>query len=727
MCYGFFTLILISMIKKNLQFEVTIIGGGVAGVNAAIAAARNGAKTLLINSSPVLGGNSSSEIRVWTRGSSGGGNIFSEEMGILGELKLRNQYINQKLSPIIWDEVLLEAVKNEKNITLLLNTLVVSAAYEDNSIKSIEAFSVRGEAHYFINSNIFVDASGDGIIASATDIDFVIGKESQDEYNEEYAPIKPSLCTQGSSILFFTEEKDEKVKFIAPSFAYSIEVIDSLINNDGRIVNEKTNGLDFWWVEYGGDVDMFTQANEVAFELKKIAYGIFNYIKNSGLYDADNLDLVWIGNIPGKRESRRFKTDTILTYNDIKNKKVFDDVAFYGGWFLDFHPEGGIYSTEQSCIQIPVGIYPIPLSSLYSSKVKNLLLCGRIIGTTHSSFASTRIMDTCALSGQAAGTAAAYLSNNNKITSDLNKDYQKVQEQLEDMLLINKEPKIVDKDITINVNSTISKVPGKEIGSLKGGDKEIFLTVDYRAIESSKIIIDALEDTTISVKKREDILPHRFDIAYSDEKEIYLNKGRNSISLSDYKSNKPCFITLKFKTNEKVSFPTLDENLPGFLLGYIKNPKYYNPYIVLDDFSYLSKDNLLGGYNRPYNGYNAWTSNSIDCEIKLKSKNKFDLLKIYFDPSLERELVSSRQLKVNESHMIDEVFGVAKSLVKDFNIIPYSNNQELETIEIRNNYQRLVKINFSEEIDSLIIKFINTWGEKRIRIFNIEIENKKRR
>ncbi len=709
------------MNKENLNFDITVVGGGVSGTIAAIAAARNGCKCLLINSSPVLGGNSSSEIRVWTRGSSGGGNIFSEEMGILGELKLRNQYINQHLSPIIWDEVLLEAVLNEKNITLLLNTLVVSTLVEDDIVKSVKAFSIKGETQYIIQSKVFIDASGDGIVASATNINYVIGKESRNEYNEEVAPLKASTCTQGSSILFFTEKKDYKTNFIPPSFAYTIDEIDMLINNDGRIVNEKTNGLDFWWVEYGGDTDMFSKSNDVALELKKLAYGIFNYIKNSGLYDVDNLDLVWIGNIPGKRESRRFKTDTVLTYNDIKDRKVFDDVAFYGGWFLDFHPEGGIYSKEQSCIQIPVGIFPIPLSTLYSSKVKNLLLCGRIIGTSHSSFASTRIMDTCALSGQAAGTAASYLVENNKTTVDLQSDYSFVQKKLKDIIFIGKDAINIKKPIEVSVSSTISKVPGKENGSLIAGENEIFLTITNNVIKKTCIIIDAQDITEITVRSREDILPHRFDIDYNKSKTIKLNKGRNKIDISIFTVKNPCYLTLAFKGSNLVSFPTLDENLPGVLMGYLNKPKYYNPMIVLENFSSFSKDNLFNGYNRAYNNYNAFVSDSIDSEIKVKVKD-CNLIKLYFDPSLERELVSSRQLKVNKSHLIDDIFGVASSLVKDFDVIPYKNNKPLEKICIRNNYQRLVKIKFTEEIDSFIIKFLATWNENRIRLFSIELE-----
>src|SRR5699024_5463672 len=109
----------------------------------------------------------------------------------------------------------------------------------------------------------------------------------------------------------------------------------------GRIVNEKMNGCDYWWVEYGGTLDTISSNQEIGLELKKLVLGIWNYIKNSGKFDADNLELEWVGNIPGKRESRRFIGETILTQNDIRENKYTKDGVCYGGWYMDFHPSEG--------------------------------------------------------------------------------------------------------------------------------------------------------------------------------------------------------------------------------------------------------------------------------------------------------------------------------------------------------------------------------------------------
>ena len=107
---------------QTMRTQLAVIGGGPAGVCAAIAAARHGIQTMLVTDRPVLGGNSSSEIRVWTRGATGAGNLWAEEMGVWGELKLENLYRNSDANPVFWDETLLDAVLREKNLTLLLNT-----------------------------------------------------------------------------------------------------------------------------------------------------------------------------------------------------------------------------------------------------------------------------------------------------------------------------------------------------------------------------------------------------------------------------------------------------------------------------------------------------------------------------------------------------------------------------------------------------------------------------
>ena len=149
------------MKKKYLNASLIVAGGGVSGVCAALAAARLGIKTILVHNRPVLGGNSSSEIRVWTRGATGAGNLFSEEMGILGILKMRNLYTNPQFNPIFWDEVLLDSVLKEKNITLLLNTNIENLECKEEYIQKISGVQQASETEYVLAGDMYIDATGD--------------------------------------------------------------------------------------------------------------------------------------------------------------------------------------------------------------------------------------------------------------------------------------------------------------------------------------------------------------------------------------------------------------------------------------------------------------------------------------------------------------------------------------------------------------------------------------
>src|SRR5699024_6638192 len=148
---------------------------------------------------------------------------------------------------------------------------------------------------------------------------------------------------------------------------------------------------------------------EIKWELWKVVYGIWNYVKNSGEFpEANTKTLEWVGMIPGKRESRRFEGDYILTQKDAVEQHEHYDAVACGGWALDLHPADGVYSDQSSCTQWhSKGVYQIPYRSYYSKSIDNLFLAGRIISTSHVAFGSSRVMATCAHGAQAVGMAAA--------------------------------------------------------------------------------------------------------------------------------------------------------------------------------------------------------------------------------------------------------------------------------------------------------------------------------
>jgi hypothetical protein len=172
---------------------------------------------------------------------------------------------------------------------------------------------------------------------------------------------------------------------------------------------EKIN-TNFYWIELGGMGDTIRDTENVRDELLKIAFGVWDHMKNHGEHGADNWELDWIGFLPGKRESRRYIGDYILTQNDVENGRVFPDTVAYGGWQIDNHLPGGFNMSGQDGAHLQkrrlTEPYGIPLRSLYSKNISNLMFAGRNISASHVAFSTVRVMATCGVMGQAAGTAA---------------------------------------------------------------------------------------------------------------------------------------------------------------------------------------------------------------------------------------------------------------------------------------------------------------------------------
>jgi len=380
--------------------DLCVVGGGLAGVCTAVAAARHGARVLLMQDRPVLGGNASSEIRMWICGARGDNN---RETGIIEEIQLKNFYRNPNLNYHIWDSIVYETVIMEENITLLLNCSCQSAEMDGNVIKSVTGWQGTSETYHTIYASYFADCSGDSILAPLTGAEFRIGRESRYEFNESIEPEVADRHTMGLSCLFQIRETDRPQKFIPPSWAYTFPTDDDIPLREHHI------GTNYWWIEVGGDKDSIHDTDDLRHELLKIAFGVWDHIKNHGDHGADNWVMDWIGFLPGKRESRRYVGDYIITQNDVESGGKFPDIVAYGGWTMDDHfPAGfyhrGSYPTIHHPAPSPWGI---PWRSLYSKNIENLGFAGRNISVTHAALSSSRVMATCALLGQALGTGVA--------------------------------------------------------------------------------------------------------------------------------------------------------------------------------------------------------------------------------------------------------------------------------------------------------------------------------
>jgi hypothetical protein len=398
------------MKNELVQTDITVVGGGLSGVCAAVAAARLGRTVALVQNRPVLGGNSSSEVRVWVCGATAHGiNRYARETGIMGEMFVENQYRNPDGNPYLWDLIVLETVKAETNIRLFMNTDVheVEANGDETSrsIQSVTGWMMGSERRIRFESGMYLDCTGDGLIGFLAGANYRIGREARHEYNEEWAPETADSITLGSTLLFYTKDAGHPVKYVPPSFAKDITNTSIPLK---RVIRSGDSGCHYWWIEWGGELDTVHENERIRDELWSVIYGIWDYIKNSGQFEADNMTLEWVGSIPGKREYRRFVGDYVLNQNDILAQTPFEDRIGFGGWSIDLHPPQGMYATESgSKHKHADGIYHIPFRSLYSVNVNNLMFAGRNISASHVAFGTTRVMATCAVIGEAAGMGAA--------------------------------------------------------------------------------------------------------------------------------------------------------------------------------------------------------------------------------------------------------------------------------------------------------------------------------
>lgn len=411
-------------VAEERHVPLVVVGGGLSGLCAAIAAARQGTRTILIQDRPVLGGNSSSEIRVHPVGASVHGyNRDARETGLIEELFLEVRARTYGLRQVngqhypMWDVILAEKAEAEPNLTLLLNTRVVGVETADDTrdgygtrVTGLLAVQGTTERVLRLHPELVIDATGDGFIALQSGAPFRYGREGRAEFGESWAPEVADDIVLGSTIMFAARDVGRPVPFVPPVWAHVFpdETALPFRNHD-----EFQSG--YWWLEWGGRLNTVADNETIRRELHAAVFGVWDHIKNRcavpGVRErAATWALDWIGHLPGRRESRRFEGDYILSERDILAglAAVPHDVVAYGGWPIDLHAPDGVYSPDRPCAQPPLpGLYGIPLRSLYSRTVANLFLAGRDISATHVAHGTTRVMKTCAAIGEASGIAAA--------------------------------------------------------------------------------------------------------------------------------------------------------------------------------------------------------------------------------------------------------------------------------------------------------------------------------
>lgn len=753
---------------KIVQIDVDFVvaGGGLAGVCAAISAAREGVKVALVQDRPVLGGNASSEIRLWALGATshmGNNNRWAREGGIIDEILVENTYRNKEGNPVIFDTVILDKVRAEKNINLFLNTAIYDIKKSsEKKISSIEAYNTQNETKYVFSAPFFCDSTGDGLLAYLAGATFRIGAEDSEEFDEKFAPDIVQYGEKlGHTILFYTKDAGKPVKYTAPDFAMSMDEVETKINRiqNQNYFNPKQIGCKYWWIEYGGRLDTIADTEEIKFKLLEVLYGIWNYIKNSGKYtDVDNLTLEWVGTIPGKRESRRFMGYHILNQKDVIEQKQFDDAVALGGWSLDLHPADGVFSKmKNACNQWhSKGIYPIPYRSYVTPDLDNVFLAGRIISATHVAFASSRVMATSAAGGQAVGTAAAYCIKNNctpkeLMQSDKMNAYQQVLVKngvyLPQKKVFLSDNLLSDAEIKVSSQLKLNEIPFD--GVWKNLDQSVaqMLPLAKGSIPEISVRLKVSKKTQQKVELRisSKSFNHTPDITL---KTLVLNlkEGEQEVKLCfDADIPATCYGFISFMKNPDVAIQTSKMRITGIISVFNKILPAVSNWgkqeapegIGVESFEFwcperrpngqniamkispaiecFSKENLLNPIYRPVEKPNAWIADFKDknafIELKWTEMKKISEIILFADTDYDHPMES-----VQWGHYDDKMpFCIDKVRIT-------SNGKELKVIH--NNHQTLIKITIEDEefTDNIQIHLENSTLNVPISLFGIIIK-----
>jgi len=645
---------------ENLAADLIIVGGGLAGTCAAITAARAGIKVILVQDRPVLGGNASSEVRLWVLGATshmGNNNRWAREGGVIDEILVENLYRNPEGNTIIFDTILLEKVTEEPNIRLLLNTSVYQVdKVSEDKIEKVWAFCSQNSTQYELAAPWFCDASGDGIMAFSAGAAFRMGAESQEEFGEKFAPTSEYGELLGHTIYFYTKDTGRPVRFVPPS--YALQDITQIPRY--KSFNASDFGCRLWWIEYGGRLDTVHETEKIKWELWKVVYGVWNYIKNSGNFpEAENLTLEWVGNIPGKRESRRFEGEYMLRQQDIVEQKTFPDAVAYGGWSIDLHPADGVFSEKPGCNQWHgKGIYQIPFRCFYSRNISNLLLAGRIISASHVAFGSSRVMGTCAHGGQAVGMVAALAVKNNWSLAQLNEpqNMQVLQQELlktghyiPGLKFESRENLVNAAKISASSTFVLKEIPFNGPWINLEYSAAQMLPVAAGKLPGLTLQVKAEAATTLQVELRISSKPFNFtpDVTVA-QKEIKLAEGEQHIYLDfDYEADQPRYVFITLLKHDAVALKGSEQRITGVLTVFNKINKAVSNYgkqtppaeIGVDEFEFwcphrrpaghnfglrldagislFSPENINNGVFRPTTSPNAWLPAADDVNSKL--------------------------------------------------------------------------------------------------------------
>lgn len=384
-------------------YDLVVVGAGIAGMSAAVSAARLGCKVALINDRPVIGGNNSSEIRVHLGGRLETG-IYKELGGLqkeFGPVKKGNAQPAENYE----DQKKLDWIAKEKNVELFLNYRAIKVEKTGNRIVAVTARHIESGKDLKFEAPLFSDCTGDGTIGYLAGADYRMGREGSDEFGESIAPLNADKMTMGASIQWYSVDNKKAVSF--PEFSYGVEFNEE---NCERVMAGE------WTWETGMNLDQVYDFERIRDYGMLVVYSNWSFLKNKMKANDryKNRKLGWVAYLAGKRESRRLMGDYILKEDDITKNVAHEDASFATTWSIDLHkpdPKNSKFfpGNEFKAVTKHILIYPyaVPYRCLYSRNIDNLFMAGRNISVTHVALGTVRVMRTTGMMGEVVGMAAS--------------------------------------------------------------------------------------------------------------------------------------------------------------------------------------------------------------------------------------------------------------------------------------------------------------------------------
>lgn len=385
------------------EYDMVVVGAGIAGMSAAVSAARLGLRVALVGDRPVAGGNNSSEVRVHMGGRLGVGPY--PKLGQLQQEFCPVREGNAQPAAYYEDQKKMQWLQQEHGVSLFMGIHANVVHTRGNHIESIEGSNVLSGERIRFRAPLFVDCTGDAVIGYLAGADWRMGRESRSEYGESRAPERADSLTMGASVQWYAAEAKSRERF--PLFEYGVVLNDSTAE---RVLKGE------WTWETGMNRNQITEAERIRDYGLMVVYSNWSYLKNRLPERADyaRQKLSWVAYVAGKRESRRLLGDYILKEDDLTRHMTHEDASFAATWSIDLHepdPANTVSfpGNEYKATTRHTVIYPtaVPYRCLYSRNVDNLFMAGRNISTTHVALGSTRVMRTTGAMGEVVGMAAS--------------------------------------------------------------------------------------------------------------------------------------------------------------------------------------------------------------------------------------------------------------------------------------------------------------------------------